>query len=187
MIEYDEIIELLGVILLLLVIIGLTYYFSDSRKKNRKPEFNLFDAESELIAKTIAEIKWKYNIEELLPEHLLFALLDKPGTILFSLFSEQRINIKEVKKDLASVFEKENTKELDRNENINIGKYLAEIIENVNKRNLTRITPMLLFESLLSRIINSRDNVYDISRSAFQKNNVSPDKLLQVITKVLDK
>jgi ATP-dependent Clp protease ATP-binding subunit ClpA len=176
--------ELIVVILLLLLAFIVYFYFSTRKKGNRKSDFPFYDIESEYIAKSIAELKWKYNIEELLPEHLLYSIVDKPGKVLHKILSKQRIEIEGIKEDLTCLFEKRDSKE---KEKIFIGKYLEVIIDNINKRNYSRISPTLMFESLLVKIVNTNDSVYDNSRNIFQKNNVSPDKLLLEIQNYLDK
>ena len=175
------------IILIIFVIIIMVYYFIALRKRNRKPEFILYDTDSESIAKSIAELKWKYKIDKLLPEHLLFAILNKPGDELNNFFSGQRIDIEEIKKDLSTLFEKRVIIDREMNDKVSIGKYLEEIIDNINKRKYTRITPPLLFESLLLKIINSKDSIYEISREVLRKKRISPEYLLLEIQNILNK
>lgn len=157
-------------------------------KFRRKATIPYFDTEAMEVAKATAELKNKYNYKELMPEHFLWALFDRPGKSLNEFLSQHRLDPLEGKKVLEELFVREN---LDNKETmpsqLYVGKYVKQVINkagiNVERRKASKITPSDLFESLLETIVSSDESVYDEIKSFMNSRGVSIERILEQLKK----
>lgn len=169
------------VLLLFFLIIGIILLISklhwrDNRKKH-------YSSDALEIINNTANLKIKYGFDELLPEHLLWALLDNPERDLLQFFTQQGINNNELKR----LIEEKIKNSLATNPFPNIPKTkihesIYYIIDRAGERvimqRLRKIRAIDIFDSLLTEMTTSNEKVYDISNASMRLLGYSTKELL---------
>ena len=182
-----SIVFILGVVVLAVAWI----WWPRKRGLSSATQFDAFDHDAIAAATAAGNLMRRFDFDELLPQHLLWALLDKPGKLLAGAWQAQHIDQVQAKMALEGMFVSAHLipSPSTAPETI-VSQEVKRIIDQAKicatARFSSQIAPIDICQALLERAIASPPGEYREVKVILQQADVMPASLVKSIREVVD-